>query len=192
IVRASVPAPTPAQRARVDTAVRRVCESAAGDLPPHWQEAVRRAAGARAGDLRDALDAAVVGTDLNSVRTPLSWRLVGLAQWLLVAAALVGVGWLALLAVDGSLGLPKPPGPKVGALPAPVPLLVGSVLLGLLLSWGGRQVARGRATARRRRAETRLRAGIEEVAERLVLAPVSEELARHESARQALERARTG
>lgn len=192
MVRSSVPAPTPVQQARVDTAVRRVCESAAGDLPTRWQDAVRRAAGARADDLRDALDSAVMGTDLGSDRTPLSWRLAGVAQWLLVAAALVGAGWLALLAVDGSLGLPKPPAPKVGSLAVPLLLLVGGVLLGLLLSWGGRQVARGRAAARRRRAEKRLRSGIEEVAERLVLTPVSEELARHEAAREALERARTG
>jgi hypothetical protein len=42
---------------------------------------------------------------------------------------------------------------------------------------------------RRKRAESRLRAGIESVADRLVIAPVEAELQRHERARDALSRA---
>ncbi len=71
-------------------------------------------------------------------------------------------------------------------------LLVGGVLLGLAIAALGRLLARSSARRRRRRAESRLRAGIGEVADRLVIAPVEAELARHETARTALERARAG
>jgi hypothetical protein len=46
--------------------------------------------------------------------------------------------------------------------------------------------------ARRKRAESRLRAGIEKVADELMLQPVAAELDRHARARVALDRARTG
>ena len=192
MVRSSVPEPTRAQRARVDTAVRRVVAESAEGLPVRWQEAVRRAAGTRSGELRDALDAAVVGTDLGVERTPVSWRLLGGLQWLLVAAAIVGGCWLALLGVGGYLRLPEPPTPELLGLAVPTLLLVGGLVLGLLIAWAGRPLARAGAAARRRRADRRLRSAIDGVADRLVLEPVAAELARHAQARNALDRARAG
>jgi hypothetical protein len=125
-------------------------------------------------------------------RTPIWWRLAGAVQWLLVVAALVGAGWLALLAFGSYLRLPEPETPDWRGFSVPTLLLVGGVLLGLLIASVGRSIARVGARRRRRKAEGRLRAGIEEVADRLVFVPVEAELARHESARSALERARTG
>jgi predicted GTPase len=192
MVRSSVPEPTPVQRAKVETAVRGVVDAAAAGLPPRWQEAVRRAADQRAKDLRDELDVTVIRTDLGVDRTPLWWRLAGVVQWMLVAAALVGAGWLALLAFGSYLRLPEPTTPDWHGFPVPTMLLVGGVLLGLLLAAAGRLLARAGARMRRRRAEGRLRAGIEEVADRLVIGPVEAELQRHETARTALESARAG
>ena len=192
MVRSSVPEPTPVQRAQVETAVRRVVDAAGQGLPSGWQEAVRRAARQRTGDLRDELDQTVVRTDLGVDRTPVWWRLAGLTQWVLVLAALVGAGWLAVLGFGSYLRLPEPPTPEWRGFSVPTLLLVGGVVLGLVLSVVGRWVARAGAKARRRRAEARLRSGIEEVADRLVLGPVEAELARHGAARSALERARTG
>ena len=192
MVRSSVPEPSPVQRAKVDTAVRRVVDAAAAELPASWQEAIRRGARQREGDFRDELDVTVIRTDLGVDRTPLWWRLAGVIQWLLVVAALVGAGWLALLAFGSYLRLPEPETPDWRGFSVPTMLLLGGVLLGLLLATVGRVVARAGARRRRRRAEARLRAGIEEVAGRLVIGPVEAELARHETARSALERARTG
>jgi hypothetical protein len=192
MVRSSVPEPTPVQRAQVDTALRHVCDVAADTLPDPWQRSVRRAAEGQSGDVRDALDRAVVNTDLRADRTPLWWRLTGLLQWLLVAAALVGAGWLLLLAFGSYLRLPDPPTPDVRGFPVPTLLLVGGVLVGLLLASLGRLLANAGASARRRRAESRLRSAIEKVAVTLMLAPVEAELGRHLRAREALERARTG
>jgi len=56
----------------------------------------------------------------------------------------------------------------------------------------GRSVAKAGARVRRRRAESRLRKAIEEVADSLMLKPVEEEIQRHHQAREALERAGTG
>ncbi|MCY7372291.1 MAG: 50S ribosome-binding GTPase [Spirochaetaceae bacterium] len=192
MVRSSVPKPTPVQRAQVDTALRKVCDAGAVGLPDPWQRSVRSAADGRAGDVRDALDRAVVGTDLGVDRVPLWWRLAGALQWLLVAAALVGAGWLLLLAFGSYLRLPDPPTPDVRGVPVPTALLVGGVVVGLVVAFVGRLVAHAGAAARRRRAESRLRSSIEKVATTLMLAPVDEELARHKRARDALDRARTG
>jgi len=192
MVRSSVPEPTPVQRAQVDTALRNVCDVAAAGLPDPWQRSVRRAADGSAGDVRDALDRAVVGTDLGVDRVPLWWRAAGALQWLLVVAALVGAGWLLLLAFGSYLRLPDPPTPEVRGFPVPTVLLVGGVVLGLALAFVGRLVANAGAAARRRRAESRLRSAIENVATTLMLAPVEDELARHRRAREALERSRTG
>ncbi len=159
---------------------------------PPWQAAVRRAAGQRTGDVRDALDAAVVATDLGVDRTPLWWRAGEAAQWALTAAAAVGVVWLLLLAVGGALRLPDPPTPSWLGLPVPTLLLLGGVLLGLGLAFLGRVSARGGAAVRRRRAESRLRAAIETVARELVVGPVETELARHARARDALSRTAAG
>jgi hypothetical protein len=62
-------------------------------------------------------------------------------------------------------------------------------VIGLLLAFLGRLLARGGALARRRRAESRLRSAIEVVADRLVIEPVQAELDRHARARDALTRA---
>jgi GTP-binding protein EngB required for normal cell division len=189
MVRSSVPEPTRVQQAQVESAVRRVCDGAAADLPVPWQQSVRLAAGVQSHDLRDALDQAVVATDLGVDRTPLWWRAASVVQWLLVAAALVGAGWLLLLAFGGYLRLPDPATPTVWGIAVPTLFLIGGVAAGLLLALLGRAVARGGALMRRRRAESRLRAAIEEVADRLVIAPVETELTRHGRARDALSRA---
>jgi hypothetical protein len=80
----------------------------------------------------------------------------------------------------------------VGPVAVPTLLLVGGVVLGLLLALVARLVAGGGAVVRRRRAESRLRGAIEGVADTLMLAPVTAELDRHQRAREALDRARTG
>ncbi|MEO7980045.1 MAG: GTPase [Sporichthyaceae bacterium] len=192
LVRSSVPEPTPVQRAQVDTALLAACDGVAQDLPRPWQRAVSAAASGRSSDVRDRLDQAVVGTDLGVDRVPVWWRAGGAAQWLLTAAAVLGAVWLLVLAFGSYLRLPDPPTPDVGGVALPTMLLVGGVVLGLLLAWLGRLLVRGGALARRRRAESRLRAAIEQVADELMLGPVEAELQRHARARLALDRARTG
>ena len=52
------------------------------------------AARSRSADLGDALDRAVVRTDLGVDRKPFWWRVVNALQWLVTVAALAGAVWL--------------------------------------------------------------------------------------------------
>ena len=110
-------------------------------------------------------------------------------QWLLVAAVVAGLGWLAASAVLAYLQLPPLPPVLWWGLPAPTVLVVGGVLAGLLVAGLARigvEVGARRRTARARQA---LRAAISRVTGELVVAPVRAEQERYEQARLALERA---
>jgi GTP-binding protein EngB required for normal cell division len=186
--RSSLPAPNAAQRARVDLATRRIADRAGAGLPQRWADAVRAAAQPPAGDLTDALDQAVVRSDLG-LRRPVVWRLLGALQTLLLLAAVVGLGWLVALAALGWLKLPQPETPYWGPMPVPTLMLVGGLVIGALLGalvrlWAG-------AGARRRgaRVRSRLHDAVAEVAHQRVLDPVSAVLADHRAAREALRRA---
>ncbi|WP_192498702.1 hypothetical protein [Ornithinimicrobium pratense] len=74
--RSSLPSPTPAARANVQLATRRLGEEAGASLPPRWAEAVLEAASPQEDTLSDALDQAVVGVPLRQ-RTPWWWAAAG-------------------------------------------------------------------------------------------------------------------
>ena len=63
--RTSIPAASPVQRARVDVTVREVVDEATRGLPAPWVDSTRRASVARLDDLGDALDQAVMTTELG-------------------------------------------------------------------------------------------------------------------------------
>jgi hypothetical protein len=174
--RASIPEPTPVQRARVDTAVRAVADDVAASMTREWSAAVRRASVSRFDDLNDALDKAVTGTDLGVSRTPLWWRLVRGLQWLLVLAALAGGLWLGALAVFGYLRLPAPATPDYLGLPVPTLLLIGGVAVGVVLALLCRLLVGISARAKARSTDRRLRAAITEVTQRVVIGPIDAEV----------------
>lgn len=182
----SVPDPTAAQRSALGLAIRSVAEHAAADLPGAWPTAVTDAARSRLGDLPDALDRAVAGTDLGLDRRPLWWRFVGAGQWLVTLAAVVGLGWLVLGYVVRALGLPALENPTVGVVPLPTVLLLGGLLAGLLLAALTRPLVRWAAVRARRRAEQRLVTAVAAVGDEYVLAPVRGVLAHYAEARDAL------
>ena len=187
--RSSLPPATPAARAAVDLATRRVGERAGEGLPPRWADAVADAATPPGPDLGDALDQAVMRTPLRA-RDPLWWTVVGWVQNLLALLSVVGLLWLVVLAVIGWLQLPEPGTPRLGPLPVPFLLLVGGLLLGWLVALVSRSFAR---TGARRRAELinrRLRDAVAGVAAERIVAPVREVLRRHRATREQLDRAR--
>ena len=188
--RSSLPPPTPAARAAVDLATRRLADRAGRDLPTPWAEAAERAATPADGSLGDALDQAVVGTSLHA-RVPIWWRVVGSAQLLLAATALAGVLWLGLYVVLGLLQLDLVVGepPTWGVVPVPLVLLVVGVVGGLLLALLSRWFARIGARRRGRVMDKRLRAAIETVARDHIVLPVERVLERHAATRTALDRA---
>ena len=187
--RTSVPAATQVQRARVDSEVRAMAEEVSAPLARPWADALRRASVATLPDLNDRLDAALSRTDLNSDRIPVWAGLVRSLQWILLLTALVGLGWLGVLAGDRYLGNTHHSTPEVGGLLLPTLLLLGGVVLGVGLALFCRLLVSGTARSRARAADRRLRAAISEVAEDLVVAPVRGELAAYETVREGLARA---
>ncbi len=188
--RSSLPPPSPAARAAVSLASRRVADRAGHGLPTPWADAVEKAAAPADAELGDSLDRAVVGTSLH-VKPPFWWRVVGALQLLLALAAVTGAAWLALYVVLGWLQLDTvvPDPPTVGVLPLPFVLLAGGLLLGVLLALVAAWLARIGARRRGRLVDGRLRESIAVVADEEILAPVQRVLDRHAATRAALERA---
>lgn len=185
--RSSLPKATPAARAAVELATRRLGDRVTPGLPAPWAEAVTNAADPSTHDLTDALDQAVLATPLRT-RPPLWWPVFAALQVLLLLAAVTGAVWLTVLAVLGWLQIDAE-APSWLGLPVPAALLIGGAVAGFLLGLLGRIL--GRAGARRRRAivRTRLRAAVSRVARERVQAPIGEVLTQHTRARTLLERA---
>lgn len=186
LVRSSLPAATPVQRSQVDTAVRRLADAAASPLPPDWAEATRRAARSNIADLPDALDAAIVQTDLGAGRRPAWWRVLSGLQWLLFLATVVGGLWLGLLALNAYVRLPELPTPEVWGFPLPTMLLLGGALLGVLVALLSRPLMGIGARRAAATATYRLRAAVSKVGVEQVLRPVDAERERLSSVRRAL------
>jgi len=175
--RTSIPEPTPAQRARVDSAVRAEIARAAEGLTGPWKAAVAAAGRASEADLPDVLDRAVGEVELPVREQPRWWKLIGLVQRGLLAVAVVGGLWLVLLAALGWLQI-EVDSPSVIGLPVPTLMLLGGVLLGLLTAGGGRRAARVGGRRRAASAERALRTAVEGVARKLIVDPMSAELRR--------------
>jgi hypothetical protein len=124
----------------------------------------------------------VAATDLGVDRPPRWWSVAGVLQWLFAAALVFGLIWLGVLAGFGLLRIPEPPTPEVAGWPVPTLLVVGGAAVGLLLSVLVRPLIAVGARRRRRRAAARLNAGVQEVADRQVLAAVAAELERYREA----------
>lgn len=188
--RTSLPQTGGVERARVDASVRRAVDEATAGLPRPWAMAVRRASVSRFDDLGDALDRSVASTDLGAERTPRWWRVVQMLQWVLFAAAMLGALWLAALFVFAYLQLPEPPTPEWQGIGWPTLLLLGGVVLGLMVAGVSRLVARWSGRRRAARANRRLRVGIAEVAEKLVVTPIEAELDAYRACRDGIATAR--
>jgi hypothetical protein len=176
IARSSLPAATPVQRARMDTAVRNITNKAAAGLSRPWADSVRTAIRRREEALGDELDQAVARTDLGANTNPGWWGVARFLQWLLFLVALGGAVWLAVLAVLGYLQLNDPPLPKWQGIPIATLMLIGGALLGVVVSIACRLFASSGANRRARLVAKALRSELEKVAESHVDAPAREEL----------------
>ena len=191
IARSSLPAATPVQRARMDTAVRTITNKAAEGLSRPWADSVRSAIRRREESLGDELDQAVARTDLGASNNPGWWSAARFLQWVLFLVALGGGLWLAALAVFGFLQLDDPPLPKWNGIPYATIMLIGGAILGLARlvrlpplrhQWSRPAAARLVAKA--------LRTELEKVADSHVVAPARDELAAYTTCRDSLTTAR--
>jgi hypothetical protein len=180
--RSSMPTVGQVQQARVETTVRDLCDEVSTGLAQPWVRSVRQASTSRFTDLGDRLDRVVTTTDLGVSGTPLWCRGVRVLQWVLFLTALAGGLWLAVLAGTAYLQMPTPGTPDYRGFPIPTLMLVLGVLSRVFISIGSK--------ARARRADKRLRAGVAEVAEELVITPVAAELAAYRQTWEGLRAAR--
>ena len=92
-MRATEVPPAATQAPRVETALRELARSVGEGLPPLWQSALRRAAGVGSPHVSDqVVAAALVVADLGLDKRRTWWGAVERLHWLLVAAALIGLG----------------------------------------------------------------------------------------------------
>lgn len=184
--RSSIPEASQTAKSAVDLACREVGDAASAGLPRRWAEAVMDAAVPPIDRLTDELDTAVRRTGVQQ-RSSWWWPLVGVLQWLLFLAGVVGLLWLVLMALgEGFLMLPLGEPPTWRGLPIPVLLLVGGLAGGLLLAMLARFMAGFGARARRRQVGREMHRAIGEVAQARVLDPVQEVLDRHRRTRELL------
>jgi hypothetical protein len=166
--------------------LRELAEEASAGLSPPWPARVREVVLGDVERLTDPLDQAIAAAELRSEEAPGWWGLFGVLQMLLLAAAVGGLLWLAILFGFSYLRLPEPPTPEWRGFPVPTLMALGGVGGGVLLGLLGRGLARIGARRRAARAEKVLTAGIQEVAETRILAPLEAELASRTELAEAL------
>jgi GTP-binding protein EngB required for normal cell division len=187
--RTAVPEATNVQRARVDAAVRGLADEMSDGLTRPWQASLRRASTSRLEELNDRLDASLASTDLGVAKMPIWAKAVRVLQWLLILAAIGGALWLGALAGASYLQLDLADAPEVGGLPIPTLMLGGGVGAGLLLALFCRVLVGWTARNRARSADRRLRKGLHDVCEEIVVAPIEEELLAYRQVRDGLAKA---
>jgi GTPase Era involved in 16S rRNA processing len=185
--RAALPGATQVQRARIDDEVRTFADNLTSDMTPGWVDAVRRAAGSRLDQLGDRLDQALADADLSVARLPAWMTLVRVLQWLLLLAAVGGLGWTVALAGLGRLQ--DSDTISVFGVALALVLLIGGVGVGLVLAVVCRLFVGRAARGRAGRADERLRDGVNGVTHELVIEPVEVELAAYAAARDGVARA---
>ena len=187
--RTSLPERSGTQRAVVDGAVRTLAAAAGAGAAEPWAAAIRHAGREHAEELPGAVDQAIAATDLGAGRGSWWHPVLDVLQWLALLTAVVGAGWLGVLALAGYLQFPLPPAPTVEGFPLPTLLLVGGLALGVLLALLAIPLTRWTAAARGRRARRRLEEATTDVGRRLVVDPVRAEVDRFRAFRDALARA---
>ncbi len=179
----------PVARAKINTAVRAVTDEAGSRLPRLWRNALERMMTDQSSALPDALDQAVVSTNLGVTEGHGWWAVVRFLQWLILVAAVFGLVWLVVnMVLTAFLDLPSLPVPRVGRVGLPTILLVGGVVAGLILAGLSRLAVGLGAKTSASRAVRRLRTSLESVVADRVISPVNAELQRHDRAWQALTR----
>ncbi|WP_408898678.1 GTPase [Nocardioides sp. R1-1] len=179
------PAVAPLDRAAVDTTVRALADEVSDGVGPAWAPRVREVATTRLAATGDRLERGLQGVDLGG-RLPAWVSLVRLLHWLLLLAAVGGLAWWALAAVQGTTGDLT----EVLGLPLPAALGIGGVVLGLVLAVVGGMLVRGLARKRAEAADERLRGVIHQVLDSDVVAPITTELTSYAAFRRGIEAAR--
>jgi len=179
-----------AQRSDIDNAITVFADQVGGSLPEPWSRTVRAAARSRAGEAQTALGAAVTQGLPSRDKVTRWWRLIALAQWLLMLLTVAGLVWIVLiLSLHGS----HKSSSLISAtslVPWLAVMVVALLLLGWLIESWCQNVVVLAADREREQANQAILARIAAVTSDLVLAPAGRELADYERFRAELAAAR--
>ena len=182
-----------AQRPDIDNAINVFANEVGGSLPEPWSRTVRAVARSRADEAQSALGSAVAQGLPPRDKVIGWWRLVALAQSLLMALTLAGLIWIVLILAFGeSNAARKSPSlvNDVSLAPWLGVMLVALLLLGWLISSWCQNMVVLAADREREQAERDILARIATVADDLVVIPVGRELSDYERFRTELAAAR--
>jgi GTP-binding protein EngB required for normal cell division len=178
-----------AQRADIDNAITAFAEEVGGTLPEPWSRTVRAAARSRSAEAQTALGAAVTEGLPPRDRVTGWWRLIAIAQWLLMLLAAGGLVWIALILAHGSHKSSSLVG-HTSLVPWLAVMVVALLLLGWLIeSWCQNMVVLA-ADREREQANQVIMSRVTAVTSDLVLAPAGRELAEYERFRAEMSTAR--
>jgi GTP-binding protein EngB required for normal cell division len=181
-----------AQRSDIDNAINTFASEVGTSLPEPWSRTVRAAARSRADEAQSALGTAVAQGLPARDKVTGWWRLVAIAQWLLMALTLAGLLWIVLILALGGPGPGHKSSPFNDTSLAPwLGVMVAALLLlgWLISSWCQNMVVLA-ADREREQAVRDILARIGQVANDLVVVPVGRELRDYESFRTELAAAR--
>ncbi len=174
--RTSLPGPSVVEEAEARMAVRATVDEATGRWGEPWDALARRAVAEHSAPMLDALDQAV-SRSVDAGKRPGWWSAVGAVQWLVLAAMIAGLVWLAVLFGLEYFQVPTEiVTPEWEGWPVPTLLAIGGAGLGLVVAAIGRILASIGARRQARRTMKELHKQVEGVAETYVLVPIEEEL----------------
>jgi GTP-binding protein EngB required for normal cell division len=181
-----------AQRSDIDNAVNVFAGEVGSSLPEPWSRTVRAAARSRADEAQSALGTAVAQGLPARDKVTGWWRLVAVAQWLLMALTLAGLVWIVLILASGGSGGGHKSSPFNDTALAPWlgVMVVALLLLGWLISSWCQNMVVLAADREREQAVRDILARIGTVANDLVVVPVGRELRDYERFRTELAAAR--
>ena len=182
-----------AQRSDIDNAINAFANEVGGSLPEPWSRTVRASARSRADEAQSALGTAVAQGLPSRDKVTNWWRLIALAQWLLMALMLAGLIWIVLILAFGeSSAARKSPSlvNDVSLAPWLGVMVVALLLLGWLISSWCQNMVVLAADREREQAARDILSRIAAVANDLVVVPVGRELSDYERFRTELAAAR--
>jgi GTP-binding protein EngB required for normal cell division len=181
-----------AQRSDIDNAINTFAGEVGTALPEPWSRTVRAAARSRADEAQAALGAAVAQGLPARDKVTSWWRLVAIAQWLLMALTLAGLVWIVLILALGGSGPGHKSSPFNDTSLAPWlgVMVLALLLLGWLISSWCQNMVVLAADREREQAVRDILVRIDQVANDLVVVPVGRELRDYERFRTELAAAR--
>jgi GTP-binding protein EngB required for normal cell division len=185
--------PAGAQRAGIDNAITVFADRAVPGLPAPWPATVRSAARSQVDAVPAALGEAVRSA-LPAENSAVGWwKLVAAWQGLLLGVAVAGLAWLVTLLVVGVFDASRHAPAmfsNVKLMPWVAVMVVAFLALGWLTATGCTGLVARAAEHERENAERQMRTQIGEVAQRLVVSPVEQELSSYHRFRDELATAR--